>query len=299
LVAKDELPPLADGWVRLFNGKDLTGWKINPDQVGHWEVKDGILIGSMRQSYLFSEMGDYVNFRLRAEAKINLGGESGICFRAPFALRRGKLAWQVRPDGGYAAELQKNLRNPRPTGSVFEELFVGERPIVLGRAADDSLTRPDEWFTLEIIAEQNRFITKVNGKETANCSDPLNKYPTGHIALEVWNPNTVVQFRKIEIKELPANTKPDALPPTVTNTLGMKFKLIPAGKFTMGSPKEEIDRCLKQFGPYKENLPTEGPEHPVEITQPFYLGATEVTVGQFRQFVDEEPIVRVNFSDIK
>ena len=32
-----------------------------------------------------------------------------------------------------------------------------------------------------------------------------------------------------------------------TNTLGMKFKLIPAGKFTMGSPKEEIDRCLKQY----------------------------------------------------
>ena len=76
--------------------------------------------------------------------------------------------------------------------------------------------------------------------------------------------------------------------PEYTNTLGMKFKLIPAGKFTMGSPKEEIDRCLKQPGPYKGNVPTEGPEHPVEITRPFYLGATEVTVGQFRQFVDEE-----------
>ena len=33
--------------------------------------------------------------------------------------------------------------------------------------------------------------------------------------------------------------------PEYTNTLGMKFKLIPAGKFTMGSSKEEIDRCLK------------------------------------------------------
>jgi formylglycine-generating enzyme required for sulfatase activity/uncharacterized membrane protein len=80
-------------------------------------------------------------------------------------------------------------------------------------------------------------------------------------------------------------------PPTdFTNTLGMKFKLIPAGKFTMGSPKEEIDRCLKELaGAWLwQNLATEGPEHPVEITQPFYLGATEVTVGQFRQFVEEE-----------
>jgi formylglycine-generating enzyme required for sulfatase activity len=80
------------------------------------------------------------------------------------------------------------------------------------------------------------------------------------------------------------------LPTDFSNTLGMKFKLIPAGKFAMGSPKEEIDRCLKLVGDgwEKDRLPTEGPEHKVEITQPFYMGTTEVTVGQFRQFVDEE-----------
>lgn len=54
----------------------------------------------------------------------------------------------------------------------------------------------------------------------------------------------------------------------ITNTLGMKLVHIPAGKFIMGSGSE----------------PPEGPEHVVEITRPFYIGATEVTVGQFRQF---------------
>jgi formylglycine-generating enzyme required for sulfatase activity/serine/threonine protein kinase len=80
-------------------------------------------------------------------------------------------------------------------------------------------------------------------------------------------------------------------PTDFTNTLGMKFKLIPAGTFMMGSPKEEIDRCLKEYGEgiwANERLPTEGPEHQVEITQPFYLGITEVTVGQFRQFVEQK-----------
>ena len=79
--------------------------------------------------------------------------------------------------------------------------------------------------------------------------------------------------------------------PEYTNTLGMKFKLIPAGKFTMGSSQEEIDRCLKQFREGDWEIPclrSEGPEHPVEITQPIYMGATEVTVEQFRRFVDEE-----------
>jgi formylglycine-generating enzyme required for sulfatase activity len=86
--------------------------------------------------------------------------------------------------------------------------------------------------------------------------------------------------------------KDNGPPADFTNTLGMKFKLIPAGKFTMGSPKEEIDRCLQQVEGadlwVKKTLAAEEPEHLVEITQPFYLGAMEVTVGQFRQFVDEE-----------
>ena len=34
------------GWVQLFNGKDLTGWKTHPADKAKWEVKDGILIGS-------------------------------------------------------------------------------------------------------------------------------------------------------------------------------------------------------------------------------------------------------------
>ena len=55
----------------------------------------------------------------------------------------------------------------------------------------------------------------------------------------------------------------------------------------MGSSKEEIDFWLKQSsdGWYKERLLSEGPQHEVEITQPFYMGQTDVTVGQFRQFV--------------
>ncbi len=79
-------------------------------------------------------------------------------------------------------------------------------------------------------------------------------------------------------------------PADFTNTLGMQFELIPAGKFTMGSPMEEIDRflgLLAEDGWRKERVASEGPEHVVEITQPFSMGTTQVTVGQFRQFVDD------------
>jgi formylglycine-generating enzyme required for sulfatase activity/tRNA A-37 threonylcarbamoyl transferase component Bud32 len=86
--------------------------------------------------------------------------------------------------------------------------------------------------------------------------------------------------------------KADRLPADHTNTLGMTFKLIPAGKFAMGSPQQEIDRCLESAGEdedRKERLQAEVPEHDVEITRPFYLGTTEVTVGQFQKFVAANP----------
>ncbi len=74
-----------DGWVQLFNGTNLAGWKTHPNQPGNWTVEQGILIGRGpgQVSHLFSERGDYTDFHLRAVAKINYRGNSGIYFRCP------------------------------------------------------------------------------------------------------------------------------------------------------------------------------------------------------------------------
>jgi formylglycine-generating enzyme required for sulfatase activity len=80
-----------------------------------------------------------------------------------------------------------------------------------------------------------------------------------------------------------------AVPRIVTNSLGMKFVLVPAGTFTMGSSPEEIARCLAMnLEPWQRDcIKSEGPEHEVEITRRFYMAETEVTVGQFRRFVKD------------
>jgi formylglycine-generating enzyme required for sulfatase activity len=83
----------------------------------------------------------------------------------------------------------------------------------------------------------------------------------------------------------------DSSPPpkSVTNSIGMTLKLIPAGEFDMGSSPEELDLLLRQFPTAPgEALAGEQPRHRVRITRPFYLGATEVTRGQFRRFVESE-----------
>ena len=66
--------------------------------------------------------------------------------------------------------------------------------------------------------------------------------------------------------------------------------LIPPGEFMMGSTVEEQKRFLKEAEAAKdkrsiEKIPSEGPQHRVRITKPFFLGHNEVTRGQFRQFV--------------
>src|SRR5882724_1569668 len=50
------------GWVQLFNGKDLTGWKTHPDDKARWKVEDGAIVGEGPAGHLFSEKGDYTNF---------------------------------------------------------------------------------------------------------------------------------------------------------------------------------------------------------------------------------------------
>jgi formylglycine-generating enzyme required for sulfatase activity len=72
--------------------------------------------------------------------------------------------------------------------------------------------------------------------------------------------------------------RPRLLPGEVTNSIGMRLALIPAGRFTMGAPKDEVDRSAD-----------EGPQHEVEISRPFYLGAFPVTQEEYEAVVGINP----------
>jgi hypothetical protein len=67
----------ASGFVSLFNGRDLRGWKTHPKQPGNWHVANGVLIGSgPALSHLYTERGDFTDFHLRVEARFNEVGSS-------------------------------------------------------------------------------------------------------------------------------------------------------------------------------------------------------------------------------
>lgn len=71
-----------------------------------------------------------------------------------------------------------------------------------------------------------------------------------------------------------------------TNSLGMEFVRIGAGKFTMGTPRKEAEGLSERFGtPLRKFLP-ETPPHEVVLSRDFLIARYEVTVAQFRRFVE-------------
>jgi formylglycine-generating enzyme required for sulfatase activity len=71
----------------------------------------------------------------------------------------------------------------------------------------------------------------------------------------------------------------------------MKFKLIPAGEFTMGSSvsPEELAKTFSDSGSKPEHFDKEHPQHRVRISAAFYMGITEVTQGQYRKIMGVNP----------
>ncbi len=89
-----------------------------------------------------------------------------------------------------------------------------------------------------------------------------------------------VPERPNQVKPLPSGT-----PKTMTNSIGMKVALIPAGEFLMGSSEENLTQAEQLVPGFKrEAADDEQPQRRVQITRPFYLGVHEVTLGQFLKF---------------
>jgi formylglycine-generating enzyme required for sulfatase activity len=74
-----------------------------------------------------------------------------------------------------------------------------------------------------------------------------------------------------------------------TNSIGMKLVLVPSGQFMMGSKEtaQELAGAYKIKNKNVLDFEREHPRHCVRITKPFFMGATHVTVSQFRRFVDD------------
>jgi hypothetical protein len=171
----------AKGFVELFDGKTLAGWKAldNPDS---WTVTpEGTIKGKGPASHLFT-VKEYEHLEFRAEVRTQLKTNSGMYFRTK--MERGFPT-------GYEAQVNCSHRDPVKTGSLYNIAKNLQAP-----HADN------EWFVQHIVAQGDRIVIKVNGKVIVDVKN--GKHQKGHIALQQHDPGSVVEYRNLMVKELAA-----------------------------------------------------------------------------------------------
>lgn len=146
------------------------------------------------------------------------------------------------------------------------------------------------------VAAQGRVIVGDLAKKIQESVEAMVQEKTGKLQTVNYLSSSVVDLQwmlpesssanVVASQSAPQGDPPSQSPPTspegdlITNSIGMKLKLIPAGEFLMGSPADEPDRD-----------DAESPRHKVRMTQPYYMGVTEVTQGQWTAVMDTEPWV--------
>ncbi|MBX9681098.1 MAG: DUF1080 domain-containing protein [Gemmataceae bacterium] len=197
------LPTFADepptGFVSLFNGKDLAGWKWTGKK-DVWGAENGILyVAGGGGGYLFTEK-EYANFEFRCEYKMPKMGNSGVGIRSPL---QGDPAYvgmeiQLLDDANW-----KGLAEWQHTGSIYHVVpakKVNSKPF-------------GEWNTIRIVADKRKVMIEHNAETLVDANldehvkDKGKQHPgltreRGHIGFQSYNYR--VEFRNVYLKDLDA-----------------------------------------------------------------------------------------------
>ena len=228
LGADNQPPP---GFIALFNGRDLSGWKVPQGDNGHWKVIEGVIdydaesdAKGDKSLWTEREFGDFVlhvDWRIKETPYVNPN--------VPYILPDGTHARDVHgkelqlalPDsdsGIYIRGSGKYQLNiwcwPIGSGEMYGIRTDSKMPAEV-RAAVTPRTQADkpvgEWNHFEITVRGDKVTVVLNGKTVIPGAQIPDLPPRGRIALQhhggkrdgKWNsPPALLQFKNIFIKEL-------------------------------------------------------------------------------------------------
>jgi len=216
--------PTEDGFVSIFNGKDLSGWDGAPDL---WSVKDGAITGqttveqpAKENTFLIWTNGVVTNFELRCSFKLLPGDDAG--FSNSGVQYRSRIVkpsyWVV---SGYQADMENGTNY---TGILYEEkargilatrgqkvvVHPGNKKEVVGSVGDaqeiEAAVKHGDWNDYIIIAAGNHLVQIVNGHVTVDITDEdeAAAAKSGIVALQIHAGHPMLtQFKNIRLKTLP------------------------------------------------------------------------------------------------
>ncbi|HOX58670.1 MAG TPA: DUF1080 domain-containing protein [Candidatus Paceibacterota bacterium] len=213
--------PGEKGFLRIFNGKDLTGWEGNPKL---WSVKDGAITGQTTaenpakgNTFLIWTNGTMSDFELRCLFRLAPGdakgfANSGIQYRSKVV---NAANWVVH---GYQADMEAG---PTYSGILYEEggrgiLALRGEKILLNKdgkkqalgsvgnaAAIGAAIKQGDWNEYVVIAKGNHLQQFINSKQTVDVvdEDEAKRALSGVLALQLHaGPPMTAQFKHIRIK---------------------------------------------------------------------------------------------------
>lgn len=198
LMAPLSLTAQDDGWVSLFDGKSLAGWKVG-ENAATFSVVDGVLqvFGPRAHLYYDGPVANhtFTNFEWKADVMTFPNANSGMYFHT--AYQEG--GW---PAKGYEVQVNNSHTDTIRTGSLYNIVNVTTPP-----------AKDHEWFTQHIVVRGKRVTISVNGKQLVDYTEPANVerpadmkgrlISSGTFAIQGHDPKSKVHYKNIMVKVLP------------------------------------------------------------------------------------------------
>lgn len=182
------------GWVLMFNGEDLDGWKMSEENADSVSVADGKIVTNGPCGHLFygedgnAQIGD---FEFKADVYCDGPSNSGIYIRT----RYQRASW---PDYGFECQVANGYGDPRKTASLYAIADLAESP------AED-----DAWFHYHIKVEGNRVRIWIDGELAQDWTQPddwdndnRSLDNPGTFALQAHDPGSTVLYYNIKYRPL-------------------------------------------------------------------------------------------------
>ncbi len=205
---------MEDGFISIFNGKDLTGWDGKP---GWWRVEDGALTAESTPArpckacnYLVWRNGQPADFELVADFKVSAQGNSGIQIRSEIRPAWDTYGYQADMTGdgeliGFVYHHKYALIAGRGTEAVFQA--DGKSAVEQANNPAELLKhfKPDDWNTYRIICQGPAITLYINDVLMCQITDHRVAKEARHgvIALQMHpGPPMKIQFKNIRLKAL-------------------------------------------------------------------------------------------------
>ncbi len=232
-------PPPGKGWTPLFNGKDLSGWKVPEGDNGHWKVVEGVIDYDARSEakrdrnlWTKDSFGDFVlRIDWRLKKTTGLYQMSTILPDGSYKKdENGQVIKVGRPNADSGIFLRGHGKAqlniwcwPAGSGEIWGYRTDAKMPPAVRAGATPKLKADKpvgQWNTFEIRLRGERVTVLLNGKTVIARARLPGIPPSGPIGLQhhggfnqktgEYSPaSSLIQFRNIYIRELPPRKKRD------------------------------------------------------------------------------------------